>query len=194
MSPARIKPGTIGRIEWDESRTPGKVCGTVRTRDGADKPRRLVVVRDTREEVEAELKARAAALLYRIDIWSADTTLGEAIERWIATLGDPDEGGAQREQSIETYARTARGVIVPRLGAVPIGSLTAPQLHEFMRERSLTRFPGHHAESFGVSRGVRVLLVVSCLSARGTRGRRAGVARLLRDRCRIRRCSRRRRR
>lgn len=73
MSPARIKPGTIGRIEWDESRTPGKVRGTVRTRDGADKPRRLVAVRDTRDEVEAELKARAAALLYRGDTWSADT-------------------------------------------------------------------------------------------------------------------------
>ncbi|WP_295775957.1 hypothetical protein [uncultured Microbacterium sp.] len=115
MSPARIKPGAIGRIEWDESRTPGKVRGTVRTRDGADKPRRLVAVRDTREEVEAELKARAAALLHRGDIWSADTTLGEAIERWIATLGNPDEGGAQREQSIETSARTARGVILRAL-------------------------------------------------------------------------------
>lgn len=159
MSPARIKPGTIGRIEWDESRTPGKVRGTVRTRDGADKPRRLVAVRDTRDEVEAELKARAAALLYRSDIWSADTTLSEAIERWIATLGDPDEGGAQREQSIETYARTARGVIIPRLGAVPIGSLTAPQLHEFMREMRTAphRRAGKPKRGYSVSYRLHIL-------------------------------------
>jgi len=94
----------------------------------------VVAVRATREEVESELRSRAAALLFKGEVWSPQTTLSEAIERWIATLGDTDEGNLQKQQSVETYARTARGVIIPRLGAVPIGSLTTPQLRDFMRE------------------------------------------------------------
>lgn len=134
MSPAKIKPGTIGQIDWDYERTPGKVRGVARTRDGADKPRRVVAVRDSREEVVAELVAKAAALLYIGEVWSADTLLADAIERWIATLGDADEGNVQKDQSVETYARTARGVITPRLGSLPIGTLTAPQLRGFMKD------------------------------------------------------------
>ncbi|MBF4562888.1 hypothetical protein ITJ43_12155 [Microbacterium sp. VKM Ac-2870] len=134
MAPARIKPGNIGRIEWDYERHPGKVRGVARTRDAADKPRRVVAVRDTCEEVEAELRTKAASLLYLGDIWSPATTLEEAIERWIATLGDADEGNAQRPQSVETYARTARGVIVPRIGALRLGDIPTPQLRDFMKE------------------------------------------------------------
>lgn len=148
MAPARIQPGTIGTIDWDYERTPGMVRGVARTRDGADKVRRVVAVRATREEVESELRSRAASLLFKGEVWSPQTTLGEAIERWIVTLGDADEGNTQREQSVETYARTARGVIVPRLGAIAIGELTTPQLRDFMVE--MRKAP--HRTSGGVTR------------------------------------------
>ena len=134
MSPTRIKPGAIGRIDWDYERTPGKIRGVARTRDGADRPRRVVAVRDTRVEVEAELRMKAASLVYLGDVWSRSTTLEEAIERWIATRSDADEGNAQKPQSAETYARTARGVIVPRIGALCLGDITTPQLRDFMKE------------------------------------------------------------
>lgn len=86
----------MGRIEWDESRTPGKVRGTVRTRDGADKPRRLVAVRDTREEVEAELIARAAALLYRGDSKEPTPTGSRSCSTCTAVRGSGTYTGPMR--------------------------------------------------------------------------------------------------
>lgn len=160
MSPARIEPGAIGRIDWDYDRTPGKIRGVARTRDGADKPRRVVAVRDTRAEVEAELRTKAASLLYLGDVWSPATTLEEAIERWIATLGDADEGNAQKPQSAETYARTARGVIVPRIGALRLGDITTPQLRDFMKEMRTAphRAPqGRGAVGYSVSYRLHIL-------------------------------------
>lgn len=150
MSPTRIKPGAIGRIDWDYERTPGKIRGVARTRDGADRPRRVVAVRDTRAEVEAELRMKAASLVYLGDVWSRSTTLEEAIERWIATLSDADEGNAQKPQSAETYARTARGVIVPRIGALCLGDITTPQLRDFMKEMRVA--PPSHSTRQGRGR------------------------------------------
>lgn len=148
--PARIEPGQIGRIDWDYDRSPGQVRGVARTRDGAGKPRRVVATRGSAAEVEVESRRQAAALVYAGDLWSESTSLSEAIERWLATLGDGEEQD-QKVQTVETYARVACGVIVPRLGALPIGEPTTPRLQRCMDDMRTEPHRGKGAAKVGYS-------------------------------------------
>lgn len=78
-----------------------------------------------------ELRSQAAALVYRGAEWSRLTTLSDATTRWLGTLGD-GEDNTQAPQTVERYARIATSLVLPRLGAVPIGDLTALRINTFM--------------------------------------------------------------
>lgn len=151
MARPQIRPGAIGRIAWTIMPS-GNIRGVARTRDGAGTDRRLTATLPTRDAVEAELHRLAAALVYAGADWAPTTTLADAIERWLATLGDGEEQN-QRQQTIETYARVARGVIVPRLGALQLSALGTPRLQRFLDEM---RTEPHRARGGATRRGYSV--------------------------------------
>lgn len=161
MGGPRLRQGTIGSVTWDE-RSPGTVRGTAFTLDGGGKRRRLTATRSTREEAVTELEAQAAALVYAGEVWSTQTTLGETIERWIAALeSEPTDEAGQKEQSVETYARTARGVVVPRLGAIPLGDLTTPRLQTFMDDLRIVPHQRNGKAKTGYSVSYRLLILMT---------------------------------
>lgn len=126
---AKLLPGQIGRP--DIKPRGARLRGVAYTRDGSDDRVRVTATGDTVEEVTRLLTLRAAALVYRSEEWTPATTVAEAVDRWLDTLAD-GEDERQKPQTVETYRRVMNGLIRPRLGALQVGSLTAPQVEEFL--------------------------------------------------------------
>lgn len=161
MGGPRLQQGVLGSVVWAE-RSGGTVRGTAATVDAGGKRRRLTATRATRDEVLADLQAQAAALTFTGPIWTPQTTLGEAVERWIGALeSEPEDEVGQKTQTIETYARTARGVVIPRLGAVPLGELTAPRLQAFMDEMRTASHQRNGQPKAGYSVSYRLLILMT---------------------------------
>lgn len=133
MSRARLEPGELGRVSFE--RRGNSLRGLARARDGSGKLQPLRATGASEDEIRADLARQAAALVYAADEWNPRTTLSDAVERWLSTQGRSSGGNRppkQQPQSVEAYARAARGLVIPRLGMLRLEQITAGRLNEFL--------------------------------------------------------------
>ncbi|SIT72390.1 tyrosine-type recombinase/integrase [Microbacterium sp. RU33B] len=127
MARPQLAPGTMGKVSLRERAGRWQARANARTHGGALIP--LTATGETeRKARDAIERAFAAAVVMGAGALSPTSTVGDAIDAWLATQQARAAGGSLRRQSYETYAAKARGAR-DAVGAVPL-HLARPRLIE----------------------------------------------------------------
>lgn len=139
MARPRTAPGQLGSVSY-EHRSPTTVRARTRIRNGAGE---LVVIRAvgaTEAEARRLLEERARGIWggFYIEVTPA-TTVDELAAIWLSSA----RVQSLQQSSIEIYETTVRTILSPRIGAVPVSTLTVGFLSHFIDALLLERTPAY---------------------------------------------------